>query len=111
MPMSLFSAVAGAGLFLSLLPAEAASNLNSSKSNTYRAVSTDADRAACTQAGGRLIMQNGVQVCETAQTGGGIPEPQEGITITGCTPSASGDPMKGLNVSKGGTNTGGVLCP
>jgi hypothetical protein len=41
MHKSLFSAVAfGVGLFLSLLPAEAASNLNSSKSNTYRAVST-----------------------------------------------------------------------
>ena len=40
------------------------------------------------------------------------PPPQEGITITGCVPnSASGDPLKGLNVDKGGKDKGGQLCP
>ena len=104
-------AVLGLAIAASAFPVEAASNLNSSKSNIYRPIATDADRAACTQAGGKVVVQNGKQVCEIAQAGGSGPNPQEGITITGCAPSASGDPLKGLNVSKGGTSSGGTLCP
>lgn len=92
-------------------PTVAATNLNSSRSNIYRAVAGDADRAACTQAGGRIVVQNGNTLCEIAQTGQTGSGPQEGITINGCAPSASGDPLKGLNVSKGGTSSGGQLCP
>jgi hypothetical protein len=114
MQTRLFSSVLrGAFLGFAVLtfvsPARAASNLNSSKSNTYRQIANQADRSACTEAGGRVVIKNGAELCEIAT--GANPDPQEGITITGCTPSASGDPLKGLNVSKGGASSGGQLCP
>lgn len=98
-------------LSASFFPVQAASNLNSSKSNLYRSIANDADRTACVQAGGSVVVRNGTEFCQLTQTGHGGPEPQQGVTITGCTPSASGDPLKGLNVSKGGTSSGGQLCP
>lgn len=109
---ALRSAALGLTIVAFSMSAHAATNLNSSKSNLYRPISTDAERATCTQSGGKVVMRDGKPFCETQSSeGGGTPDPQEGITITGCAPSASGDPLKGLNVSKGGTSSGGQLCP
>jgi hypothetical protein len=108
---ALCRAILSLAVIASASTGQAASSFNSSKSNVYRTVSTDAEKAACVNAAGVVVILNGKQVCQTAEAGGSGPEPQEGITITGCTPSASGDPMKGLNVSKGGTSSGGQLCP
>ena len=49
-------------------PSNAASNLNSSKSNIYKAISTAADEAACLKAGGTVIMQNEKKVCSIPAT-------------------------------------------
>ena len=42
---------------------QAASNLNSSKSNVYKPISTAADEAACINAGGAVERQNDKKVC------------------------------------------------
>lgn len=47
-------------------PAEAATNLNSSRSNIYRPIKDAADEAACVKAGGTVIWQNEKKVCVMA---------------------------------------------
>ncbi len=72
-----------------------------------------ANEQQCKAAGGAWNAAKGT--CTAARAAGtntgGQPQPQEGIVITGCAPSASGDPLKGLNVDKGGKSGGGKLCP
>jgi hypothetical protein len=67
----------------------------------------------CTAAGGKWIAKKGTctETVKAGEASSSDPQPQEGITITGCVPSASGDPLKGLNVDKGTKNSGGSLCP
>lgn len=55
---------AGMGLGIAkAIPAHAASNLNSSKSNIYRPISTDADKVACQTVGGNVVVREAKQVC------------------------------------------------
>jgi hypothetical protein len=42
---------------------QAASNLNSSKSNVYKPVTTNADKAACASVGAAIVMRGSQQVC------------------------------------------------
>lgn len=106
--------------------AAAGSNLNSSKSNAFRFIASAADDTACRKSGGVIVVDEGRTVCqlsvgacrslggsvvphgglqvcatatEVAATAGG--EPQQGVTVPTCWPSASGDPLKGLNVGGG----------
>jgi hypothetical protein len=89
-------------------PSAAATNLNSSRSNIYTAIATAADEQACLNAGGVVVVLDGKRQCQ--QPGGtGGNEPTEGVTLQ-CDLNASGDPLKGLNVSKGGGNKGNVEC-
>lgn len=83
----------------------AATNLNSSRSNT--AIATPADEQACVDAGGVVVTLDGKRQCQQPAGTGGT-EPTEGVTLQ-CDLGASGDPLKGLNVSKGGTK-GNVEC-
>ena len=46
-------AALGFAVTLAAFPAEAATNLNSSRSNIYRTIANDADQAACLAAGGK----------------------------------------------------------
>lgn len=45
---------------------QAASNLNSSKSNLHKPIATAAEEAACIKAGGAVLMRDGKKVCATA---------------------------------------------
>lgn len=67
------------------------------------------DQRTCVASGGQWDAST--HTCVTGAGTGGTPQPLEGTTINCAPPSASGDPLKGLNVSKGGTNKGGELCP
>jgi hypothetical protein len=79
------------------------------------AAATATPRQACMASGGKWDADKSMCIAAASGDsvgGGATPQPVEGTTITGCVPlGASGDPLKGLNVSKGGTNTGGQLCP
>lgn len=55
--------VTGMVLAMAASPVEAATNLNSSRSNIYRAVTGAWNDAACLKAGGTLGEQGGVRVC------------------------------------------------
>jgi hypothetical protein len=65
-----FSALLGAAAVLAVtiaaLPIEAATNLNSSRSNIYKPIQNAADEAACVKAGGTVVMQSGKKVCVVA---------------------------------------------
>ena len=61
-------AVATVGLLSAVSSSQAASNLNSSKSNAVKVVATAADEAACLKAGGAVAMQGGKKVCVTPAT-------------------------------------------
>ena len=88
-------------------PSVAATNLNSSRSNIYTAIATAADEQACVDAGGVAVTLDGKRQCQQPVGTGGT-GPTEGVTLQ-CDLGASGDPLKGLNVSKGGTK-GNVEC-
>ena len=45
---------------------EAATNLNSSRSNIYKPIQNAADETACVKAGGTVVMQSGKKVCVVA---------------------------------------------
>lgn len=66
----LFSAVLGGAVALAVtittFPVEAATNLNSSRSNIYRPIKDAADEAACVKAGGTVVWQNEKKVCVMA---------------------------------------------
>ena len=56
--------IAAAGLAgMAALSAQAASNLNSSKSNIYRPITSAAGEVACARAGGTVVLQNRTKVC------------------------------------------------
>ena len=56
--------VAVAGLAgMAAISVEAATNLNSSRSNNYRLIASAADEVACISAGGTVVLQNRKKVC------------------------------------------------
>ena len=56
--------VAVAGLTgMASISAEAATKLNSSRSNIYRLIADAADEVACLKAGGTIVLQHGKKVC------------------------------------------------
>lgn len=55
--------VTGMVLAMAAGPVEAATNLNSSKSNIYRAVAGAWDDGACLKAGGTIGEQGGIELC------------------------------------------------
>ena len=64
---ALCRAILSMAVITSASTGQTASNLNSSKSNVYRTVATDAERAACVNAGGVVVILNGKRVCQTNQ--------------------------------------------
>lgn len=121
---SVLSCCAAIGLTFAS-PAAAGSNLNSTKSNAFRFIASAADETACRNAGGLVVMDDGRKVCQlsvgacrslggsvvqyaglqvcarAAEAAGSGSSAQEGVTVPTCWPSASGDPLKGLNVGGG----------
>ena len=61
---ALCSAAIGLAVAMATFPVQAASNLNSSRSNIYRLISNDADASACLKAGGIVVVKDGKRVCE-----------------------------------------------
>ena len=92
------------------VPAAAATNLNSSRSNIYKPIASTADEQVCKDRGGIVVILDGKRQCELpADAAAGGTGPVEGVTLQ-CDLGASGDPLKGLNVSKPGGNKGNVEC-
>jgi hypothetical protein len=58
--------VATAGLGLLAASAEGATNLNSSKSNIYRPITSAAGETACVKAGGTVVIVNRIKSCMIA---------------------------------------------
>lgn len=76
-----------AGLALSLAaalvsgPVQAATNLNSSRSNIYKLISNTDDEAACVKAGGKVETKDGKKVCALpAATAPSTPTPSSSAT-------------------------------
>jgi len=62
--------IAAAGLAgMAALSVQAASNLNSSKSNIYRPITSAAGEVACARAGGTVVLQNRTKVCSIPPVG------------------------------------------
>lgn len=56
--------IAGGALLALFGAAEAASNLNSSKSNIYKPIATEADKNTCLNAGGVVVILDGSLMCQ-----------------------------------------------
>lgn len=70
-PLTIATLAAALGLALSTVVVEAGSNLNSSKSNTYKVANAD-DEAACKAAGGKVETKDGQKVCSVPFVGGAL---------------------------------------
>lgn len=61
------AALAGAATSVAVatisFPAHAATNLNSSRSNIYKTISSAADEAACLKVAGTVVVQGGKKLC------------------------------------------------
>lgn len=65
-PLCLVAIMAALAVTTPALTVEAATNLNSSRSNVYKPIKDAADEAACVKAGGAVVVQGDKKVCVLA---------------------------------------------